>query len=288
MKQKFYTCRYDRTFKEIFLKPDNKDILKVLLESVLKVKIDNIEYLNLENIVDSTKLRKKTYDLRLSTNIGRIQVEVNAHIHDYSRTRQTAYLCNEYSHVTLTGEEYDETTEVIQINFTYGLMTNFEDKYKHLYDDKDIRVYKLMDNKGKFYVNNFKIYEINMDYFFRFWYNKDEENIMKYRYFIMMDLDTEQLKELSKKDEMVGKYMSELNRINKDPRFLEYMSDEEDERKMLNTIKKRVYGDGFDKGLEKGKEEERIELAKKMNEKNIDLSIIEECTKISKEEIEKL
>ena len=31
-KKKFYTCKYDRAFKEVFMKEDNKDILTNLLE----------------------------------------------------------------------------------------------------------------------------------------------------------------------------------------------------------------------------------------------------------------
>ena len=40
--EKFYTCRYDRPFKEIMLNEENKDILKWFLETTLKVKIDEI------------------------------------------------------------------------------------------------------------------------------------------------------------------------------------------------------------------------------------------------------
>ena len=42
-KKKFYTCKYDRAFKEVFMKEDNKDILTNLLEEILEVKISNIE-----------------------------------------------------------------------------------------------------------------------------------------------------------------------------------------------------------------------------------------------------
>ena len=38
---KFYTCRNDRTFKEVFLNPNNSDLLKVLLEFILKKKLIN-------------------------------------------------------------------------------------------------------------------------------------------------------------------------------------------------------------------------------------------------------
>ncbi len=40
--------------------------------------------------------------------------------------------------------------------------------------------------------------------------------------------------------------------------------------------------------FEQGKEEGKIEIAKKMLEEKIDISIIEKCTGLTKEEIEKL
>ena len=52
-KKKFYTCKYDRAFKEVFMKEDNKDILTNLLEEILEVKISNIEFLNVERNSDN-------------------------------------------------------------------------------------------------------------------------------------------------------------------------------------------------------------------------------------------
>ena len=43
-----------------------------------------------------------------------------------------------------------------------------------------------------------------------------------------------------------------------------------------------------EKGIEKGIEQEKIDIAKNMLSKNIDISVISECTGLSKEEIEKL
>ena len=37
--KKFYTCRYDIAFKEIFMKEENKDILIAVIESILNIKI---------------------------------------------------------------------------------------------------------------------------------------------------------------------------------------------------------------------------------------------------------
>ena len=39
----FYTCRNNRAFKEVFLNPNNSDLLKALLEFILKIKIDKLE-----------------------------------------------------------------------------------------------------------------------------------------------------------------------------------------------------------------------------------------------------
>ena len=135
--QKFYTCKYDRAFKEVFAKVENKDILSKLLESILKVKINDIEYLNLERNVDNINIARKHLDLYLNTDIGKIQVEVNSTDKDYVKPRNMSYLCDIYSHHTLKGETYNEETMIIQINFSYGIDI-----------EEYIREYKIQDNKG--------------------------------------------------------------------------------------------------------------------------------------------
>ena len=119
-KKKFYTCKYDRAFKEVFMKEDNKDILTNLLEEILEVKISNIEILNVERNSDNIKLRRKIFDLNLNTNIGKIQLEVNAYYKSYTRIRNMAYICDTYSHYVLEGNDYNIDTQIIQINFNYG------------------------------------------------------------------------------------------------------------------------------------------------------------------------
>ena len=173
-------------------------------------------------------VRRKNYDLRLDTNIGIIQVEVNSNIYDYSRERQMAYISNEYSHYELRGESYRGNAQIIQINFTYGLMTDFkEEKYKCLYDEEPLRIYEMRDETGKKYVDNLKIYEFNMDYYMNLCYTQNKEEIKENKLFIMMDLKLEELALISKKDKVVSKYMIELERINKDPRFVHFMSEED-------------------------------------------------------------
>ena len=97
-KEKFYTSRNDRVFKEIFMKEENKDILKSLLESILNLKISDIKFLNLERNVDNIKVRRKHFDLFLDTDIGKVQVEVKAQSQKYIHPRNAAFIFDIYFH----------------------------------------------------------------------------------------------------------------------------------------------------------------------------------------------
>ena len=63
------------------------------------------------------------------------------------------------------------------------------------------------------------------------------------------------------------------------------------EKGLLNGLqkgKKKGIIKGMLKGLQKGKKEERMILARRMKKANFDVSVIQEITKLSSEEIEKL
>ncbi len=186
MNNKFYTCKYDRAFKEVFMKEENKDILTKVLESILKVEIKEIKYLNLERNVENIKVKRKHLDLYLETNIGKIQVEVNTSESRYVKPRNMSYICDIYSHHTLVGCEYNEEVLIIQINLSYGVKNN-----------EYIRKYMIKDERGNSYVKNLIIYEINMEKYKKLWYNKDKEEIDKNKYLLMLDLETKDLENLS-------------------------------------------------------------------------------------------
>ena len=106
--KEFYTCRYDRTFKEVFMKEENKDLLIALLESILNIKIEELKYLNLEKNVDNINIKKKYFDLHVRTENENIQIEVNPSVLDYTRPRNVSYICDTYSHEVLKGENYEQ------------------------------------------------------------------------------------------------------------------------------------------------------------------------------------
>ena len=226
----FFTCRNDIAFKEVFMKEGNEDILRALLESILHIKIKELTYLNLEKNNGNVHFRRKHFDFHIKTETENIHIEVNNGLKSYTRVRNAAFIFNTYSNSVLRGEEYDDNTKFILINFTYGMSKK----------EKDCRIYEIMDDKGKTYVNNLFIYEFNMAYYLDLWYSKDEKGIADNKYLIMMDLKPDELELLSEKDKVIDKYMSEVKRINIESDLYEYMSIEEDNRKIENTLKKSI------------------------------------------------
>ena len=74
--------------------------------------------------------------------------------------------------------------------------------------------------------------------------------------------------------------METLEEVNKDPEFREYMSAEEDARKMENSH--------LDEAINKGIKQEKNEIAKNMLSKNMDIKLISEITGLTEEEINSL
>ncbi len=270
---KFYTCKYDRSFKEIMLKLSNRDILKLILEKILGVRITKIEENNIERNTGNIHVRRKYLDMLLTTNVDKIEIEVNACDEDYVHPRNASYICDIYSHNVLVKEKYTEDIQVIQINLSYGIK-----------DEKCMRIYKLQDESGKCYVKNLTIYDVNMEYYRNIWYSKNEEEIEENKYMIMLDLEENDLKKLSKKDKVVSRYMEEIIKLNSNPEFREFMTYEMDQKIIQNTRLEAAEK----KGIEQGAKERNIQIAKNMLKSKEPIDKIVFYTGLTKEEIEEL
>ena len=268
--KKFYTCKNDSAFKEIFGNIKNKKLLIWLLERILQVSIDELTYLNVERNNNDLVTKRKRLDILVETNVGRINIEMNATNKEYLHPRNFCYLSNIYNKNTSISEDYNEDTLTIQINFTYGIKD----------DNKILRIYKVQDDEQKCYIKNFEIYEYNMDIIMNFWYSLDIEKVTEYSHLIMLDLEKNSLKELVKYDGKVDEYMEKITKLNTDANFWEVFTPEEDERYIRNTIKRE--------SEKKGKKIEKITIAKNMLAKNLDLNLIMDVTNLSKNEIMKL
>ena len=278
--KKFYTCKYDKPFKEIMLNEKNKDILKKLLETILKQEIKYINIKNVELSVKGMDVKRKSVDVYLESLNKKIEIEVNTSLESYIHPRNMSYISNIYSSHNLRNDSYDEKTDIIQINL------NYNQKNKRIYNE-----YMMRDLYGDVYVKNLKIIELNMEKYKEMWYHGSEKEKEENKFLIMLDLNEEELKKI-KGDKVVSKYMKEINKLNNDSEFVEYMSAEEDARKIYNSrmydAREKGFKQGYDEGIEKGIEQNKIEIAKNLLNNNVDINVISLSTGLSQEEIKNL
>ena len=112
---------------------------------------------------------------------------------------------------------------------------------------------------------------------------------------IMLDLDKKELENMPK-DKIVDKYITNVTIVNDDPEFQKYMSEEEDKRKIQNSLLSEAkeegisqgYTSGINDGISKGENKKSIEIAKNMLKKNMSIEDISDITGLSIEEINKL
>ena len=285
-KKKFYSLKYDQVFKNVFFRDIN--LLKYFLTNILNLfyddfYIDDIEIKNTELSKDRLYIKNKYLDILVKTDNKIINLEINTSYNSYTKNRNLIYLFNSIIDDTHKSDKYTLDNEHIQINF------NFNDS------GYDIESYHILeDTTNKLFTNVFRIININVDYFYNEWYNlsKDNSFFKKYKNIIIMNFNEAELLNLKDCDKFMDKIKNDITSLNKDDDFYQFMTDEEDQRRMLNSL----VDDSFDKGvnqgiaqgINQGIKKANIDNAKKMIQKDIDFKTISEITGLSIDEINKL
>ncbi len=268
--KKFYNGKYDIVFKTVMCDETNPHMLKIFLEHILKIKIDEILFLQNELKINDVNERRKIVDLFVKVKNKYIHIELNQSHKDYLHVRNFCYFTNLYSKHTRKGDYYDMVSEFIHIDFTYGKK-----------DTEDKREYYVMDKDGSLYIENMKIIEYNMDRITKYWYNGDRKKIEEYKYLIMLGLDRKSLNELSKGDSYMEEYTKKVEELNDRDIYTPWITPEEDERMILNTERHIGYNQGMEQGLQQGK----LETARKMLDEKLPIDTIIRITNLTKEQL---
>ena len=104
---------------------------------------------------------------------------------------------------------------------------------------------------------------------------------------IMFDLDKKELENMPK-DKIVDKYITNVTIVNDNPEFQKYMSEEEDKKKIQNSLLSEARENGINDGISKGENKKSIEIAKNLLSMNMSLEDISKATGLTVEEINKL
>lgn len=182
--------------------------------------------------------------------------------------RNKSYFFSFYSQVINAGEDYDEKTEFIQIQFNYGMPNKYG--LCEILDEHSGKNYEL-------FLKNIKLIHVNLDKFGKIWYDNVAKRNVEGSLPVLFALKTkEDILAYSKKvdDPDVKECVEKLTKLNSDFKFVwDY---EKNERVYENSLKKEY--------LNKGIENTAINMLKK----KIDINLISEVTKLDLESIKKL
>lgn len=95
----------------------------------------------------------------------------------------------------------------------------------------------------------------------------------------MLDMSQKELESI-KGDKYMDRLKEEVVEINNDEEMIKLLSDEDEERLYINTMKEI--------GKEEGVKEKTIEMVKKMLKENIDISTISRVSGLSEKEIKEI
>ncbi len=112
------------------------------------------------------------------------------------------------------------------------------------------------------------------------WYNGNKE----LAFIATLDADNEELDKICEGDEYMELFEKEVRRLNKNQKFTEFMSAEEENEKLRKTLASAAKTEG----IKIGQKENNLKVAKNLIKQGVNLDIIMNATGLSKKELEAL
>ena len=269
---------YDREFKS-FANIYSKELVDFIIDLCeLNIECNNYNLINNEITTfyedDKLMVTDLLYKLNDSTFLN---IELNTSKSKYLMYKNLLYIYKIILNEQNKGKKYKDII-VIQVNFD---LYSFKDM------DKVKNVIKVINKDNlKEYLNTFTIFHFELDKAWKNEYNVSEEG-------------TRFLRMLSSRSKILNKYLAGDNLfLKKVAKFMEDYSNNSDnllyyDKKELDDYIRESelndsYNDGIAEGISKGKQENSIEIARKMLNKDRPIEEISEITGLTKEEILKL
>ena len=270
----------DVVFKSFMMSDKTKEYkarLIHLITGIPESELLSASYQSIELPVKHKKDKVLKTDIIVNVEKSIISLEMNKEYYDGLFVKNGTYLNHIESSQFERGDVYLDYKAIIQINFD-----NFQ-KYK---GDKLIYEFMMREKEtNEIETDLIKSYHINLSYLKNRCYNKCSE-IEKTCILFLEDLEKYKLD--IKEDEIMEKAYETLEEISSDEKIIGLYDAEKVEQKVINTKIEGARREGHEAGLKQGIEQEKIEIAKNLLKQNIDVSIIQNATGLSLEQIEKL
>ena len=274
-RRKLLSPKLDVIFQALFGEVGNERITKKFLEAILDRKLEEVD-LSGNIVLRREKLEDKMGVLDVIVKINKKEycnVEMQLIEKDKLLERILYYWARIYTKNLKSGNDYINLRKTIEV-----LIVNFE--IKELKELEYHSKWKIIEEKNRKLIltEDLELHIIEIPKIYRT--EGKEEELTKWIYFIE-----------NPESEKVGEYMKENKEMKEAKEKLEVMS--EDERmQILAELKEKAIRDekateryGIRVGIERGRKQEKKEIAKKMKEQGIDIEIIKKITGLSDKEI---
>ena len=268
----------DSIFKAIFGSKTGKPLLETLLRDILKKEVEIIEYKNRELPKISATEKTKIIDLLVRIKEEVVHIELNSSYSRIIRFRNFVYFAGVILLDHEIGGKYKAEQKYISINLTAKMGKKHE----------VIEIYKLQNDKQEEYIDNIKVYEVNIDKAKEEWYKGDKRK--EIRHIAAIGMSEEELERNKEGDEFMESLSERLRRLN--PGGISFVTPEEDDMMLMNSMKSaaRKEGEesGMKKGIAKGTRESQKEIIGNMLSMGLSLDTIAKYTNINKAIIENI
>ena len=216
------------------------------------------------------------------SSFGKVNLEMNVGFYKEVIVRNLGYNINLLSSSLKVGKDYSDIKPVIQINFnTYDI-----DKNSH----KILDLFTLKNDNNYELTNILQIYHINIDKWYKCWYNGDierysEEDQKLIRCLALLKITnnedfTKCIGETDMEDEIKKDFVDTMDELCSDEEIERYYGSDEDLEKL------RISGEKIK--IKEAKEEKCIEIAKAMLKDTDNYELVSKYTGLSIKEIEEL
>ena len=274
----------DVVFQTLFTRGKEK-ITKDLLEKILKIKIHKLELDKSKDVLNENKNDKNgRLDLRAVINDNiECDIEVQLTTHEKMLPRFLLYWAKMYSANLKVGEEYSKLRRTISIIIVDGELPEFKG-IKKAQTNWQIRE---EEYKNIILTSYFEICIIELPKAIKEYKTNKENGALQWMMFLENPEDMEVTK-IMEENENIKEAKEELDRISQDDILRRMAFKAELERMDHAQLMYEAKRDGKAEGKLEGAKEEKIQIAKNMLKKGINILDIAEITGLSKEEIEKL
>ncbi len=269
---KFVSLVSDTTFKYLWKNERTNPWIREIVES--KTGLDLSDYHLSDNEMNTGSLIKDyRTDITLSNNKDNVIVEMNNDYYESAEIKGRQYLFRKAGFSFDSSESYEVRTTTL-IMFNNYLKKGFEEQ-------AIINSWFGAHELGIKY-EDIEMFEIFLPIFNKVCYHRSNDIDKRLRLFSCKSY--EEMYSIVDKDDPNYFIIEELRRLGMNNKFVDEYDYEFVQKKLMNSIK----DEGYENGKQDGKMERNIEIAKKMLERNSDITFISECTGLSIEEINSL